>query len=121
MKLEFSRHSFEKRSDIKFNENPSSESRVVPCGRTDRHDEANIPDAFRNFSKAPTNCARILHLSAYRHAHKLMRNFAKPCQFMSNQTKEIYLSNSTLTHPIYIKAAVIYGAYDRCHFEYLEH
>jgi len=45
MKLEFSRHSFEKYSDIKFNENASSASRVVPCGRTDgridRHDEAN--------------------------------------------------------------------------------
>jgi uncharacterized membrane-anchored protein len=25
----------------KFNENPSTENRVVPCGRTDRHDEAN--------------------------------------------------------------------------------
>jgi hypothetical protein len=25
----------------KFKENPSNENRVVPCGRTDRHDEAN--------------------------------------------------------------------------------
>jgi len=43
MKLEFSRQIFEK-SNIKFHENPSSGSRVVPCGRldgqTNRHDEA---------------------------------------------------------------------------------
>jgi len=42
MKLEFYRHIVEKSSNIKFHENPSSGSRVVPCRRTDRHDEANI-------------------------------------------------------------------------------
>jgi hypothetical protein len=45
MKLEFSRQIFEKSSPIKFHENTSSGSRVVPCGRTDVrtyvHDEAN--------------------------------------------------------------------------------
>ena len=45
MKLEFSRHIFEKYSNIKFHENPTSGSRVVPQGqldrRTDKHDEAN--------------------------------------------------------------------------------
>ena len=35
IELEFSRQIFEKRSNIKFYENPSSGSRVVPCGRTD--------------------------------------------------------------------------------------
>ena len=30
-----------KSSNIKFHENPSSGSRAVPCGQTDRHDEAN--------------------------------------------------------------------------------
>jgi hypothetical protein len=39
--LEFSGQMFEKSSDIKFHENPSSRSRVVPCRQTDRHDEAN--------------------------------------------------------------------------------
>ena len=29
------------RKILKFHENPSSGSRVVPCGQTDRHDEAN--------------------------------------------------------------------------------
>ena len=41
----FARQIFEKYSNIKFYENPSSGSRVVPCGRTDghtdRYDEAN--------------------------------------------------------------------------------
>jgi len=36
MKLEFSLKIFEKHSSTKFHENPSSGSRVVPCGRTDR-------------------------------------------------------------------------------------
>ena len=30
---------FEKYSNVRFHENPSNGSRVVPCGRTDRHDE----------------------------------------------------------------------------------
>jgi hypothetical protein len=34
--LEFSRQILEKCTNIKFHENPSSGSRVVPCGRTDR-------------------------------------------------------------------------------------
>jgi hypothetical protein len=46
MEVEFSRQISQKYSSIKFHENSSSGSRVVPCGRTDgqtgRHDEANI-------------------------------------------------------------------------------
>jgi len=40
IKLEISRQ-FSKNSNIKFHENPSSGSRVVPCGQTDSHDEDN--------------------------------------------------------------------------------
>jgi len=41
MKSEFL-HRFSKNiQNIKFQENPSSGSGAVPCGRTDRHDEAN--------------------------------------------------------------------------------
>jgi len=35
MKLQFSQQILEKYSNIKFYENPSSGSRVVPCGQTD--------------------------------------------------------------------------------------
>jgi len=43
MKLEFSQQIFGKKKypHIIFHENPSRGSRVVPCERTDRHDEAN--------------------------------------------------------------------------------
>jgi len=37
MKLAFSRHIFEKYSNIKFHENPPSGSLVVPYGQTDGH------------------------------------------------------------------------------------
>jgi hypothetical protein len=44
MKLELSRKILGKYSNIEFRQNTSTESRVVPCGRTDirtdRHDEA---------------------------------------------------------------------------------
>jgi len=36
MKLEFSHQIFEKYSNIKFHENPSGGSQVVPCRQTDR-------------------------------------------------------------------------------------
>jgi len=36
MKIGFSRQILEKFSNIKFHENPSSGSRVVPCGQIDR-------------------------------------------------------------------------------------
>jgi len=46
----FSRQSFGKYSYIKFHENPSSGSRVVPCGQKDIHDEAN--SRFSQFAQA---------------------------------------------------------------------
>ena len=54
MKLEFSRQSFEKSSNIKFNQNLSSGSRVVPCGRKDRQTAlTKLIVAFRNSANAP--------------------------------------------------------------------
>jgi hypothetical protein len=53
MKLEFSRQLFEKYSDIKFNENPSSGSGDVPCGlsdgRTDRQTDGEASSHFPQF------------------------------------------------------------------------
>jgi len=54
MKLGSSREILEKHSNIKFHENPSSRSRVVPCrteGQTKRHDEVNRH--LCRFSNAP--------------------------------------------------------------------
>jgi hypothetical protein len=53
----FSRQIFEKYSYTKFNENPSSGSRAVPCGQTDggADGQADMTKlvAFHNFANAP--------------------------------------------------------------------
>jgi hypothetical protein len=41
IKLEFSQQIVEKYTNIKFQENSSGGSRVVPCGRTDKYNKAN--------------------------------------------------------------------------------
>ena len=54
MKIEFSRQIFDKSSNIKCRQNPSSGSRIIPCGRTDgRADMTKVIVAFRNFANAP--------------------------------------------------------------------
>jgi hypothetical protein len=62
IKLEFSVQILEKYSNIKFRENSSSGSRVVPCGRTDGRTDRQTEGqtditkpivAFCNFAKAP--------------------------------------------------------------------
>jgi len=57
MKLDSFRHFFEKYSNTKYHENPSSGSRVVPRGRAggqaDRHDEEN--NSFSQFCKHAYN------------------------------------------------------------------
>jgi hypothetical protein len=54
--LEFLRHIFQKYSGIKFNENPSSGSRVVSCGRTDGHTDGQ--HKRRNYRGADKSLAR---------------------------------------------------------------
>ena len=58
MKLEFSRQILGKSSNIKLNQNPSSGSRVVPCGRTDMTE---LLVAFRNVANAPKTVDRVNH------------------------------------------------------------
>jgi len=61
MKLEHFRQIFEEYSNIKFHENPSSGSRVVPRRRTNgRTDMAKLVVTFRNFSKAPKNVQPLI-------------------------------------------------------------
>jgi len=50
MKLEFSRQFFEECLTVKFHDNPSSGSRVVPCGQTD---VTKLIVAPRNFANSP--------------------------------------------------------------------
>jgi len=55
MELEFSRHIFEKYSNIEFNENPSSGSRIALRVREGGRTDMKLIVAFRNFSKATKN------------------------------------------------------------------
>jgi len=56
MKLEFSRHIFEKEFNIKFHENPSGGSGVFPCGRTGGQTQMTKRIVhFCNFVNAPKN------------------------------------------------------------------
>jgi len=71
MKLEFSQQTFENFSNLKFHENPPSESRVVTCGRKDRRsDTTKLLVASRNFANVPETIqtsfalSLIVHLSA---------------------------------------------------------
>jgi hypothetical protein len=50
MKVVRSRHIFEKYRYIKFHENPSSGSRVIPRGRTDGRDE--VSSRFSQFCES---------------------------------------------------------------------
>ena len=50
MKIVFSGQIFKKNTNTKFDQNPSSGSRVFPCGRSDM---ATVIIAFRNFANAP--------------------------------------------------------------------
>ena len=55
MRLEFYRQMFEEYSEIKFHENPSSESRVVPCGLADGQTDTHMAKqtvAFSNYAFA---------------------------------------------------------------------
>ena len=58
MQLAFPRHLFKKEfSNIKFHENPSSESRTVAWDG--RKDVTKLIVAFRNFANAPKNSAYL--------------------------------------------------------------
>jgi len=52
MELEFSQQILEKYFSVKFHENPSRGSRVVPCGWTDI---TQLIITFHNFVKVPKN------------------------------------------------------------------
>jgi hypothetical protein len=67
--FEFSRWIFEKYSNIKFHENPSRGSRVVPCGRMDgQTDVTKTKVAFRDFSKEPNKTRACLTSAGFAHA-----------------------------------------------------
>ena len=86
MQLEYSGKIFEKYSNIKFHENPSSGGRVVPCGQADGHTVmTKLTAPFRNFANAPKT----------QHGYK-----KPPCQRIP--TVSIGICSTHFTNPIYI-------------------
>jgi len=87
MKLEFSRQSFEKYSSIRFHENPSSGSPVVPYRQTDRRTHmTKLIVAFRNFVNAPKNS----NSETYERAHRTnaAQGHCSPRKFGDDATKQ---------------------------------
>ena len=89
--LEFSRKIFDKYLYIKFHENPSSGSRTVACGQTDRWTggQTGLPKLivdFRNFANAPKNCMNVRQRASSLHrAEQINTNdcvFCTFCQFV---------------------------------------
>jgi hypothetical protein len=96
MKLQFSRHVFEKYANIKFHENPSSRSRVVPCGWTDSRTDMTKPIvSFRNFANASKNViiTKILYYSY---------NICSFFGAFSYTLQNVYYNNTVFT-PICVK------------------
>ena len=89
-----------KNSNIKFHENPSSGSRVVPCGQTDRHDDANSRFSqilrTRLKKKSPHKLCSVQR----RMITKLLELLKSPWSF---QTKYPWILSDKLTknHAIY--------------------
>jgi hypothetical protein len=89
MKFEFSRQIFEKYANIKFHKNPSSGSRVVPCGQTDM---TKLRVAFRNFANAPKNTQNATQGLPTRSS--AVQVFATPAYIIRNADNP---SNATVT------------------------
>jgi hypothetical protein len=96
MQLECSLQIVEKHPNIKFHENPCNGSRVVPCGRIDRHDEGN--SGFSQF------CERALQdtiLSAF--TENIRKHVNTPftpthkCMFRPHIKLATYLENRNQT------------------------
>ena len=78
-KLEFSRHVFEKYSNMNFYENPSSESQVAPCGLTDRQTHVTkLIVALRNVANTYTVLQSVCHV------HKFVSRSSSTCKFSLN-------------------------------------
>ena len=107
MKLEFSRHIFEKSSNIQFHENPSSGSRVVLCGPKDRRtDMTKLIVVFRNFANAPktgayTHVSRgVRTLDLCLHRSNTLRfsgrdHFHRPLSFLCSKYSPYVSSSQT--------------------------
>jgi hypothetical protein len=88
MKLEFSQQVFDKYQNIKFHDNPSSESRVVPYGQKDEHHKPN--SRFSQF------CERDLKVHIFSHIchHMQSRAHSTRRKRKSNKLQKLRMSET---------------------------
>jgi hypothetical protein len=104
MKLEFSRQFPEKCSNIKYHENPSSGSRVVPCGKTyGRTDMTKLIVAFRNFANAPKNSCLVICPCVRNHYY---RHLSEP--------RIIFIFSNTILTPDFFYLLVRCSVWEYC-------
>ena len=102
MKLEFSEQIFEKYLNIKFHENPSSESRVVAFGQTDGGSDMKLIVVVRSCAQAPNNS---LYRSPNTRFAGLHRQQVKSFGFLKCAVGERLLPKTS--HPIYLSSILI--------------
>ena len=102
MKLEFCRKIFEKFSNVKFHENPSSVSRVVPCGRTDierwtdrRTGMTKPVVVFHSFAKQPKNSKFCPHCIYFRMKSDFFPLYNTHCLVFTREAESVYWSVRT--------------------------
>jgi hypothetical protein len=102
MKLEFSEQIFEKYFNIKVHENPSSGSRVVPCGPTDGRSDMKLKVTVRSCAKASNNS---LYRSPNTRIAGLDRQQVKYFGCLKCAVSERLLPKTS--HPIYLGSILI--------------
>jgi hypothetical protein len=101
MKLEFSGQIFEKYSNLEFNENPPSGSRVVPYGQTDMTKRI---VAFRNFANVPNNAVLVVQLPNYRqslHITAAMSSLTTTYNTMQRTKRTVYQMGQECLHHVH--------------------
>jgi hypothetical protein len=91
MNPEFSQQIFEKYPNIKCHENPSIGSRVVPCGRADRHDEAN--SHFSPFSESALKPSNSMEDHPIKNPETAGMNFTVTLKGWIQTTQALYRPN----------------------------
>ena len=102
MRLKFSRQIFEKSATIKFYQNPSSGSRVVPCWHTDgQKDITQLTVAFRNFANASKKEKTCVHVAITADRNVMQkeaekkRKYSSLCIDTENVERKIYENTSS--------------------------
>jgi hypothetical protein len=96
--------SFEKYSNAKYDENPSSGSRVVPYGRMDEQTVmTKLLVTFRNFAKAPKNVSKEAAASDlfYSGGSKLLQNVVIHLPTKSCHIPEVIIVRDIMTNEVW--------------------